>query len=247
MELPIKVKLDTRPLYVRTEEALSKLLAAYEPGDQLPPEPELARQLGVSRSTLREALRSFEERGQIIRRQGVGTFVAPSHPIIESGLEVLESLDTLTRRMGLRCEMRDLSIEEQIADPALAAKLDVPSGTPLTVITRTRMADGTVVAYMYDVLPASVAPVEAMRTDFRGSVLDYLLEKGASPPAYAWTNILPLQATEELSQYLQVSPGTVLLLLEETTYTAGNRIINYSRNYFVPNYFQFHLIRRVAS
>jgi len=246
MEHPLKVRLDTRPLYVRTEEALSKLLVAYNPGDQLPPEPELARQLGVSRSTLREALRSFEERGQITRRQGVGTFVALSHPIIEHGLEVLESLDTLARRMGLRCEMRDLSIEEQIADSELAAKLDVAPGTPLTIVTRTRTAEGTVVAYMYDVVPVSVASAETLRANFHGSVLDYLLEMGDLPPAYARTNILPVQATEELAQHLQVSPGTVLLLLEETIYATDNQIINYSRNYFIPDYFQFHLIRRVA-
>ncbi|MDY7040854.1 MAG: GntR family transcriptional regulator [Chloroflexota bacterium] len=246
MENPVKVRLDTRPLYVRTEEALSELLAAYEPGDQLPPEPELAHQLGVSRSTLREALRSFEERGQITRRQGVGTFVSPFHPVIESGLEVLESLDTLTRRMGLRCEMQGLSIEGQTADVELAADLDVSVGTPLTVVTRTRTADGAAVAFMYDVMPTSVVSVEAMRADFQGSVLDYLLEMGGLRPAYAWTNILPVQAEERLAQRLQVAPGTVLLLLEETTYTADNRIINYSRNYFISDYFQFHLIRRVA-
>jgi GntR family transcriptional regulator len=243
---PVKVRLDTRPLYVRTEEALSDLLAAYNPGEQLPPEPELAHQLGVSRSTLREALRSFEERRQIIRRQGVGTFVASTAPVIDSGLEVLESLDTLTRRMGLNCETQDLRIKEQIADPALATKLNVPTGTLLTVVTRTRTAEGTVVACMYDVIPASVVPAETMRTDFRGSVLDYLLEVGDPPPAYAQANILPVQATEELAQYLRVSPGTMLLLLEETTYTADNRTINYSRNYFIPDFFQFHVIRRVA-
>lgn len=243
---PVKVRLDTRPLYVRTEEALCQLLAAYNHGDQLPPEPELACQLGISRSTLREALRSFEERGRIIRRQGIGTFVTSTPPLIESGLEVLESLDTLTCRMGLRCEMRDLSIGEQAADRELAAKLGVPVGTPLTIVTRTRTTEGKVVAYMYDVLPASVAPAEAMRADFRGSVLDYLLETGDSPPAYARANILPLKATDDLAQHLQVSPGTVLLLLEETTYTAANQIINYSRNYFIPDYFRFHLIRRVA-
>ncbi|MBC7250201.1 MAG: GntR family transcriptional regulator [Anaerolineae bacterium] len=246
MDRSLKVRVDTRPLYVRTEEALRKLLATYQPGDRLPPEPNLAQQLGVSRSTLREALRSFEERGQIIRRQGVGTFVASASPRIESGLEVLESLDTLTRRMGLRCETQDLNITEQSADEELAALLAVPPGTPLTVVTRTRVAAGTVVAYMYDVLPASLVPAEQLREGFQGSVLDYLLAQGDPALAYAQANILPVQTTEELGQYLDVAPGTMLLLIEEITYTDEGQIINYSRNYFIPEYFQFHVIRRIA-
>lgn len=93
----LPLKLDARPLYIRAEEALVVLLKSghYEPGAQLPPEPELARQLGISRATLREALRSFEERGLIRRQRGVGTFVRATRPLIESGLETLESLDSL--------------------------------------------------------------------------------------------------------------------------------------------------------
>ena len=89
----------------QVNEALATLLNRHRPGEQLPPEPQLAQRLGVSRATLREAMRSFEERGQIVRRHGVGTFVAPPPPVIESGLEQLESLDTLARRIGLETRM----------------------------------------------------------------------------------------------------------------------------------------------
>ena len=70
----------------QVEAALSILIQQQRPGDQLPPEPELARQLGVSRPTLREALRTFADRGLLVRRQGVGTFVASRLPVLETGL-----------------------------------------------------------------------------------------------------------------------------------------------------------------
>ena len=64
---------------------LAELIAATPAGERLPSEPELARQLGVSRATLREAMRTFEAQGLIRRRQGVGTFVVGQSPVIESG------------------------------------------------------------------------------------------------------------------------------------------------------------------
>jgi GntR family transcriptional regulator len=241
-------KLDNRPLYIRAEEALTALLenGAYQPGDQLPPEPELAGQLGISRSTLREVMRTFEERGLITRRQGVGTFInQPSPLIIESGLETLESVDTLVRRRGMTIQTRDLQIQEQPAPCDLALSLDVAQGTPLTVVTRTKAAAGRPVAYMLDALPASIVGVEAMRAGFQGSVLDYLLARDDLALARARADIQPVPADEVQSARLDLEPGTVLLLLEETLYATSGEIIGFSRNYFVPEFFKFHVVRRV--
>ncbi len=75
-------------------------------------EPELAKQLGVSRATLREAMRTFETQGLIRRRQGAGTFVVGKVPVIDAGLEVLESLETMARRMNLVITVSDLNLEQ---------------------------------------------------------------------------------------------------------------------------------------
>jgi GntR family transcriptional regulator len=243
-----ELKIDARPLYVRAQEALSALLetGAYLPGEQLPPEPELAQKLGISRSTLREAMRAFEERGWIIRRQGIGTFVNKLSPlIIESGLETLESVDTLVRRRGMPIRTSDLRVEKEAASPKLAHVLDIDEGTLVTVVTRTKVAAGQLVAYMVDKLPASIVSVEDMRTGFQGSVLDYLLKRGDLALTHARADILPVQAARDHAALLKVDPGTVLLLLEEILYTTSGQIIGFSRNYFVPEFFKFHVVRRV--
>jgi GntR family transcriptional regulator len=243
-----KLRLDSRPLYIRAEEALIALLenGAYQPGDQLPPEPELAQQLGISRSTLREAMRTFEDRGLITRRQGVGTFVNdPPHLIIDSGLETLESIDTLVRRRGIAIQTRDLQIEEEPAPQDLAHRLQVAKGTPLTIVTRAKVAADQPVAYMLDALPASIVSTQDMRAGFKGSVLDYLLERSDLTLAHARADILPVLADQHQSAHLDVQPGTVLLLLEETLYAVTGEVIGFSRNYFVPGFFKFHVVRRV--
>lgn len=99
----------------QVETTLTKLILQQQPGDQLPPEPDLARHLGVSRPTLREVLRTFAERGLLVRRQGVGTFVASRLPVLETGLEVLESLERMADRLGLATEMAHLAIAERQA------------------------------------------------------------------------------------------------------------------------------------
>ena len=95
-----------------TETALRERLAPgrARPGDRLPPEKELAEALGVSRGTLRLALERLESNGEIVRRQGSGTFVGrvALSAAFSEGLEVLESYASLARRQGRRLSVRNL-------------------------------------------------------------------------------------------------------------------------------------------
>src|SRR6187551_3558999 len=88
------------------EQALRDWLAPgrHRTGDRLPPEHELGEMLGVSRGTLRTALQRLESSGEIVRRQGSGTFVAdvPGGTALDEGLERLESYSSLARRRGVK-------------------------------------------------------------------------------------------------------------------------------------------------
>jgi len=243
----MRLKYDSRPLYLQAEEALNRLIqdGTYRVGDRLPPEPQLAQRLGISRATLREALRAFEDKGLITRRRGLGTFINAPAPLIDSGLEQLESLDSLARRMGLVCTTEDLEIREEPATSEIASRLGIAAGAPVITVGRTKVTNGVIAAYMYDVLPAWVTGVATLRASFKGSVLDYLLEQGV-PLSFAWTNIIATRADSSVAAKLHVKPSTVLLLLEEVSYTQENQIVGYSQNYFLPSVFKFHLIRRIG-
>ena len=97
--------------FQRLQAELAALISHSQGGQRLPSEPLLARQLGVSRATLREAMRTFEAQGLIRRRQGAGTFVVGHMAVLESGLEVLESLDTMARRQNLEVTVSDLQVD----------------------------------------------------------------------------------------------------------------------------------------
>jgi GntR family transcriptional regulator len=241
---PFKYSVDTRPLHIRVEEALEKLIKNCKPGDKLPSEAELAQQIGISRATLREALQTFAERGMIISKHGVGTFVANNWTQIESGLEVLESVDSMAERFGYKISVCDLNIQQQAADAVISEQLNINEGDPILVITRGRVKDGLILAYLYDAIPASLIDPEEFQTQFAGSVLDYLRSHLTSQPFWTQTNLHSLQATPDLAKKMNVPHGTALLLLEEKLFSVDNCVINFSRNYFLTSHFRFHIIRR---
>ena len=72
------------------EEAIRGWLATgrHRPGERLPPEQELSAHLGISRGTLRTALQRLEDTGEIVRRQGSGTYVGRAvSTSLDEGLE----------------------------------------------------------------------------------------------------------------------------------------------------------------
>ena len=234
---------------LRVEEALSAMLKTSKPGDQLPPEPVLAKHLGVSRSTLREGLRMFAERGDLVRRHGVGTFVALPSPTLESGLEVLESVDSLARRMGLVTELADLEFVERPATPEEQRELLLPAGETAQVwaITRVITVMGRPVAHLLDVVPLVYLCREELSDAFQGSVLDLILQRGTPVLLNSRTEMMAESADAALAAHLKVQKGTALLKLVAQLYSCDERVVSYSISYFVPGYFKFHIVRRVST
>src|SRR3990172_2643879 len=126
-------------LFTRLHSSLGELIAATEPGERLPTEPKLAEMLGVSRATLREAMRTFETQGLIQRRQGVGTFVVHPSSVIDTGLELLESIESMALRVGLPVRMGDYEIEKRAAD---SEELELLKDTQVLHVSRVMEAEG---------------------------------------------------------------------------------------------------------
>jgi len=230
----------------RLQAELASLIESLPADSRLPSEPELAHRMGVSRATLREAMRSFEGQGLIRRRQGVGTFVIGKVPIFDTGLEVLESIETLAQRIGLEVKMGALQVEQAPSDKDSAAALSVPEGTVLTRIARVIYADSRPIAYLVDTLPEDVLPSADLEKGFTGSVLDLLLNRGNPKLSQSRTEIKAILATSEVARALQIQRDDVLLHFAAQLYAESGRVVDYSFSYFLPGYFRFHVVRRVG-
>jgi len=232
--------------FQRLQSKLSVLIAGTPAGDRLPSEPQLARKLGVSRATLREAMRTFETQGLIRRRQGAGTFVVGQVPVLDSGLEVLESLDTMAKRLNLGVSVSDMQIDRVFADHELAEGLKLPLASSLISIRRVIRADERPVAFLVDTLPEEVLKPEDLPRDFNGSVLDFLIARGI-PLTTSRAAISATGATAEVARALEIQRDDVLLKFTSQLYIANGSVVDYSVSNFIPGYFNFHVIRRVGS
>jgi GntR family transcriptional regulator len=230
------------------ETILEGIMKDLNPGDQLPPEPLLSRQLSVSRAMLREVITTLVERGLLIRKHGVGTFLASRTPFLESGLEVLESLDSMARRIGLETEMRWLDIVKRMADHGEISALGLEEGTRQLVIciSRVILVSDKPVAYLVDIVPENYLSLEEMEGALHGSVFDILVSRASPALAYSRTDIIAENASAFLAERLSIKKGTSLVKLEAQLFSTDEKVIDYSLSYFVPGYFKFHVMRRVG-
>lgn len=225
---------------------LAKIIEETPPGTRLKSEPELAASLGVSRATLREAMRMFEGQGMIRRRQGVGTFVLDQKQNIESGLEVLESIETQAKRLGLDVKMGYLEINHINTDEELAKHFGIQQGDPVIRISRVIWVADRPVAYLIDNVLPDVLEEEDLDKGFTGSVLDLFLRRGKPELSHSKTLVAAFPATTAIAKKMQLQRGDCLLRLEAYLYDKKDRMIDYSLSYFIPGFFKFQVIRSIG-
>jgi GntR family transcriptional regulator len=234
-----------KSLIINLQEKLFGVIENTKAGNKLPSEPALAKKFGVSRSTLREAMRIFETQGMIHRKQGAGTFVLPPSHVIETGLEVLESIHTLASKIDLPVEMGNYQIEYREPTDEEREILNINKKMNVHEICRVMKAEDRPVAYLIDVVAEENLAIEEINSDFNGSILDLLDEKSETVLSSSRTEISAIAASPEVARALGIQRGDVLLYFEAQLYTLEGKIVDFSTSYFLPGYFKFHVVRRV--
>lgn len=233
-------------VYQRLHNDLSQLIQNTPKGTKLPSEPQLSKDMGISRATLREVMRTFESKGLIYRRQGLGTFVVGPTQIIETGLEVLESIETQAKKIGLDVTMGHFEINNIEADVEQARKLNLSQGNPLVEIRRVILSEGLPIAYLIDILPVEILNIENMAEDFTGSVLDLLLQIGEPTLSVSKTEISAVHAQPDSVKAFGIQRGDTLLLLSSILFDVDGNPVDLSYSYFLPGHFRLQIVRKIG-
>lgn len=240
----MSIKSDHRHLYLQVIDYLKADIenGVFKENEKLPSEFELSKSLGVSRATLREALRLLEEENIIVRRHGVGTFVNPK-PVFTSGIEQLRSISSMIQDAGMEPGTIYLNSTKTLSNEEDIKRFQCDEGDYILTIKRVRTANGEPVVYCVDQVPSQHMPRD-FENRHDSSIFSALEETGKIHVAYAVTYINPVGAHPEVSAILKSGQDVPLLLLTQLHYDDNDRVVLYSKNYFRADKFSFHVVRK---
>jgi GntR family transcriptional regulator len=235
-----------RFLRVSVRERLVGLIAGgrWRPGERLPSEPKLARDLGVSRATLRDALRSLEEDGFVTREHGAGTFVT-FRPRLRNNLDVNFGVTQLIRAHGLEPGVASFSVSTELPDDECAANLALGRDEEIAVLERVRTADGEPVAFTRDFLPVAIlGSPDLLERLGSESLYDLLERERGIVIGHGVAKFRPLVASERVAELLDQPEGALLLFLHQVDYDVEGRPVLIAHEYHVADAFEVAVVRR---
>lgn len=238
------IRIDQRHLYLQVIDRLKNDIAkgVFKEKEKLPSEYELAKSLGVSRATLREALRLLEEENVIVRRHGVGTFVSPK-PLFTSGIEHLTSISSMIRKAGMEPGTIYLSSSKTFPSEEDIKRFHCKKDEHVITIERVRTANGEPVVYCVDKVLKQYLPADFLSRE-EGSIFTAIEESGQIRVTHAIAFIDPTGYHEVASPILECEPETALLVLTQLHYNDNEQVVLFSKNYFKADKFSFHVVRK---
>lgn len=229
------------PLYQQIKALITQSLQSgeWKPGELIPSEVELAGRFKVSQGTVRKAIDELSAENLVVRRQGKGTFVATHHEE-RAHYRFLRLMPDVGE--AHQADNRIIEVKRMRAPAEVARLLDIKSGDSVIFIRRVQSFDGipTILEELW--LPGAL---------FRGLTAERLVEyKG---PMYglfetefgtrmirATERIKAVLAEPQVSELLDVPPGTPLLSLERVSFTYGDKPVEVRRGLYRTDRHHYH-------
>lgn len=212
---------DARPKWQQVLDDLEDRLASGEIEQRFPTDRELVEHYGVSRHTVREAVRRLKARGVIERERGRGSIVR--HPELVQRLGTLYSLFQAVEAQGMT-QASEVVARDMQADAEAASKLGLDPDTELFHLERLRNADGRPLALDTVWLPPDLG-ASLLDVDFAHTALyDELEQRVGIRPAAGHEVIEPLVPDEDLRELLELDDDEAVLRIQRTS-TVDDRVI----------------------
>ena len=238
------MKLTNRTLSSRVKEVLLKIINESDFMSKLPSEQNLASGLGVSRNTVREALKVLENQGLVILRHGVGTFVTRfnSDDNIKYNIASLDSTSKIIAEHGYVPGTKSVNFDKRMANDEISKKLGSDIPIEILFIERVRTADETPIVFVEDYIPYMDGMLESF-AKYNDSSLFNFIDK-YMPVSFSSCSIHAVLSNESHMKKLSLTEPKALLLLQQIHYSSKGIPVFYSDSYFITEKLEFNLIRR---
>ncbi len=217
----------------------------YAGQDRLPAEVELAAQLGVSRTVVRDALSELEREGFVERVRGIGTVVNRDVVALENRADHKLEFYSMIRARGCEPRSDHLDVTREAADAPLAESLDIRPGDTVLRIHRRVFADDVPVIYSSDAIPLALFDQDKLaKMDLSRPVFDLLEQAAGQQTASTVAHIRAVTGDAQVRRLLSCGEGQALLMLDETFYSRLCRPILHCNTYYT-DFFDFSIVRKL--
>ena len=205
------------PLWYQVEQAIRAIVKSGEwpTGTQIPAEDRLCAMFGVSRITLRHALRNLEEHGLLRREHGRGTFVRST--TLVAGTRELTSFTQEMGHLGVVAGSRLLDCSLTIANAATAAALEIDEGAPVIRIRRLRLGNDQPIGVQTAMLSGARVPGFLDSGLLQGSLYEALEKRYGIVPVEATEVYRVAAAGAEDAELLELAPDSPAFVVERVT------------------------------
>lgn len=242
----IEFKLDHNsglPLHYQVEQLLREVIKqpVYQEGKLLPKEVDLAKMLGISRNTVRQATNKLEHENLLVRKKGVGTRAV--RETVSTRLSNWASFSEEMYSKGVAFVNYEIRVSWEKASKTVASVLQIEEGKEVLKLERLRGLDnGPFVSFISYFHPRIGL---TGKEDFSRHLYDILEQDYASVPSVSKERINAITASKEMAARLKVEVGSPLLLRKRLVCDPGDRPIEYNLGYYRADSFTYEIdIRR---
>lgn len=230
----------TQPLYAQIKDIIKQRIidGEYAIHERLPSESEMMKVFGVSRITVRQALRDLHTEGLVFSVQGKGTFV--SRPKVVQDIQSLQGFGEAMTPKGYETSARVISVQETNAHVEVTEALNLSRGSTVIELIRLRYLNREQISVDKSYFPIDIGQ-SLLSRDLTQDVFPMLENEFGIALGHADMKIEAMNADDDLARHLNVDIGSSILRIQRLVFSEKGDPVDFEYLSYRGDAFQYHL------
>lgn len=217
----------------------------YAHADRLPPETDIAKHFGISRTLVRDCLSILEREGFVSRKHGIGTIVNQHVLKVKARLDLEREFLEMVEASGHKADIAYVNVDYCAADAVIAERLGVSEKSRILRSSRLITADGKPAIHCVDhIAERSIIVKDYDIQLLNKPVFEFINTYCKTEVFMDLSEIMAVEASQELSGVFGVPEGSPLLYIDEVGYNFVGQPILYSKEHYVGGILKHTILRK---